>query len=163
MIEDGFDTAQVCPNGHVANSMAANYPESNEKFCEKCGEQTLMECSHCSEVIRGHYHISGVVGFSEYHPPAYCHNCGKPFPWTELAMNAAIEMAVESGNLNENEQEEFRVSVHEVTRDTPRAQLAGSRIVRLLGKMSKVTGQAIREILVDIVSETVKKVMWPDE
>ncbi len=163
MVQEGYDTAQVCPNGHVANSMAATYPDSNQEFCEKCGEATITACPRCNSTIRGHNHVPGVFGLCEYHPPAYCHSCGKGFPWTERAMQAAIEMAVESGDLDATEQQQFSESVQEVARDTPKAQVAGSRIRRLLGKMGHATASAIRDILVDIASESVKKMIWPDK
>ncbi|KKL46225.1 hypothetical protein LCGC14_2347670 [marine sediment metagenome] len=163
MVEEGYDTAQVCRNGHVVNDMAATYPDYNQEFCETCGEATITACPQCNSPIRGHYHARGVFDGPEYHPPAYCHNCGKPFPWAERALQAAIEMAIESGDLDADEQQQFRESVQEVAQDTPTAQLAGSRIARLLKKMGRVTGSAIRDILVDIASESAKKMIWPDK
>lgn len=163
MVREGYDTAQVCPNGHVANSMAASYPDFNKKFCEKCGEATITACPHCSSAIQGQYHVPGALAISEYHPPAYCHNCGKPFPWTERKIQAALELASEDGGLSKEEAERFKESVSDIVRDTPRTQVGAVHFKKLLAKMGQQTTQAIRDIVVDIVSESAKKIIWPDK
>src|SRR4051812_37161199 len=95
MIHEGYDTAQVCPNGHVATSMAASYAEHRQPYCEKCGEATIMECPKCSTPIRGHHHTPGVIGSYEYSPPSFCYKCGSAFPWTERKTQAAIDLFIE--------------------------------------------------------------------
>jgi len=163
MIREGYDIAQICPNGHVANSMAASYPDSNQDFCEKCGEATIMACPHCNSAIRGDYHVPGVFGTFKYHPPAYCHNCGKPFPWTERKIQAALELASEVGGLSKEEAEQFKESVSDIVRDTPRTQVGAVHFKKLLARMGQQAAQAIRDIVVDIVSESAKKIIWPDK
>jgi len=32
---EGFDVAQIRPNGHVANPFATDMPKFNQKFCEE--------------------------------------------------------------------------------------------------------------------------------
>lgn len=39
--DDYWDVAQVCLNGHLVTSTAATYPQHQEKFCSRCGAQTL--------------------------------------------------------------------------------------------------------------------------
>jgi hypothetical protein len=159
----GYDVAQVCPNGHVANAMTRQEPERSKDFCERCGEKTITCCPNeaCNAAIRGgHVDSLGVVG-SYHSPPAFCRACGSPFPWTERATQAAIELATESGSLDDSEQQQFRESVEMAIRDTPKTQLAGSRIAHLLAKMGKATADAIRDVLVDVVSEAAKKMIWP--
>lgn len=87
----GFDIAQVCPNGHVATEASQKFPEFTRQFCETCGEKTLISCPSCNRPIRGQY--QGEVAVEEYKPPAYCFACGKPFPWTESAIQSAIELS----------------------------------------------------------------------
>ena len=56
-MDDGYyDVAQICENGHVANSMAHDYPNSNQDHCDKCGAPTIMDCPSCQIAIRGFYH-----------------------------------------------------------------------------------------------------------
>jgi hypothetical protein len=160
---EGYDIAQICPNGHVANSSVRLFPQFNQSHCDKCGEKTSTECPKCKTPIRGGYHAPGVLLISEYTAPAFCQHCGCAFPWTERTIQSAIELAVESGGLSQPDQEQFTQSVHEIAHDTPKAKLAGSRLARLLGKMTKTTADAVRDMLVDIASEAVKKVIWPEK
>lgn len=137
---------------------------AGEPFCERCGEKTLTACPQCNAAVRGRYFEPGVIsGMDEYIPPAFCHSCGNQFPWTERAMLAAIELATDSGGLTEEEQKQFAESVQEIAKDTAKTQAAGSRVGRLLKKMGEGTAKAVRDILVDIASETAKKAIWPDK
>ncbi len=56
MSEGRYDTAQICMNGHIINSMSKSHPEHNKEFCDKCGARTITKCPHCNTPIRGHYH-----------------------------------------------------------------------------------------------------------
>ncbi len=155
-----YDVAQVCPNGHVANSTCQLLPGLTKTFCERCGEKTIVACPDCRAPIRGEY-TGGDFYTIGYSLPAFCHNCGHAFPWTVRAMQVAIDLATESGKLTDLEQKQFTESVHEVTRDTPRTQVAASRMKRILEKAGKATADAVRDVLVDVTSEAVKKVIWP--
>ena len=49
-MDDGYyDVAQICENGHVANSMGHNYPNSNQDHCDKCGAPTIHGLSFLSD------------------------------------------------------------------------------------------------------------------
>src|SRR6185437_11226545 len=87
-----YDRALICRNGHVVNSMARDYPSSNSPYCASCGEPTISKCPNCNTDIRGYYHVPGVIGFDHYNAPAFCHQCGKLFPWTQAALSAAKEL-----------------------------------------------------------------------
>lgn len=149
-----YDVAQVCPYGHLANSSAVDFPQHNKDYCEHCGEKTLTACLECENPIRGS--LRRRVGGS-YQPPSFCRSCGVSFPWTERKISAAIELA--ALDLTEQDAEEFRDSVNEIARDTPRARVAASRVKALLGKFSSTTAQVVRELLVDVASETAKKII----
>ena len=56
MSDGWYDTAQICMNGHVINSMSISHPEHNKKFCDKCGAPTTTNCPKCNTPIKGHYH-----------------------------------------------------------------------------------------------------------
>jgi hypothetical protein len=155
-----YDVAQVCPNGHVVNWATIESPTHNKKYCEKCGEPTLSSCPSCHMSIRGEYHVPRVISMGSYDlpPPAFCHNCGKAFPWTERKQQAAIDLFIEETQ-DQEEQREFRESVEQITKDTPQANVASKRIMRLLGKVGKGTASAIRDILVNLASEGAKKIL----
>jgi predicted nucleotide-binding protein len=78
-----YDTMQVCLNGHQITNYAQSQPAGMRKRCDECGEQTTDHCLKCNTKIIGYHHIPGVIGFSGPEPPAHCHECGVPYPWTE--------------------------------------------------------------------------------
>src|SRR5580704_1635867 len=90
--QEGYDVAQVCLNGHLVNSFAVSQPEHNENFCSMCGEKTISQCPHCKTNIRGYYHMLGVTSFLPEDTPAFCHYCGKPYPWMEDRLQTAKEL-----------------------------------------------------------------------
>jgi len=153
-----YDVAQVCLNGHVTNETFRSSPEFNKAFCDWCGEKTITECPNCNAEIQGFYHGSELFR-PPFHPPSYCCKCGKPFPWTDLKIQAAIELGVEAGGLNDEDANEFRESVNDIVRDTPRAQLAVNRFRRIMDKVGPQVATGIRKLLVDVASEAAKKLL----
>jgi hypothetical protein len=162
MNEEGYDIAQICPNGHVSNSTVKWNPLHNQEFCDACGEKTFSTCPHCQSSIRGAYRTAGGT-VCRYNAPSFCINCGRPFPWTERRIRAAKEMLAESGELSPEEVKETESSIEELAKNSPQGQVAATRMKRILSKVGKGTASAVRDILVDIASETAKKVIWPDK
>ena len=160
-MDEGYDTAQICMNGHVVAATAGSSPQFRKSFCKKCGAATTMECLECLSVIQGHYHVPGVIGFMDYDPPLYCHNCGKPFPWTTRTIDAVAQLASGDGSLTRDETVEFREDLREIIRESPQARASANRMKEILGKLKAGTATAIRDMLVDIASESVKKMIWP--
>ena len=160
-MREGYDTAQVCLNGHVIASTAGSNPQFHKSFCDKCGEKTTMVCLECNSQIQGHYHVPGVIGFFDYDAPNFCHNCGQPFEWTKRAIGAAEQLASDDESLEENEYEQFKIDIREITRESPQARASANRLKKLFGKMTVGTSSAIRDILVEIASEAAKKMIWP--
>lgn len=154
---DYYDVAQICRNGHVINSMAHSSPETNQDFCERCGESTIMKCQQCGAAIRGYYHMEGVFGGFGYSAPAYCYACGHPFPWSETKLAVAKELADLADALSSEERQALQGSLDDLVRDTPRTALAAERFKMIMRKVSRESYEAIKSVLVDIVSETVRK------
>ena len=162
MGDSWYDVAQICLNGHVINDSVKKYPQHNKKFCDKCGAATIINCPNCNAEIQGKYHVEGViVGFSHYTAPAFCPDCGEPYPWTEAKIQAAYDLAQELENISDDDKKILIQSINDIVKDTPRTTLAATRFKKILSKTSKPIVNAFRDILVDIVSETVKKLLWP--
>lgn len=157
---EGYDMAQICQNGHVVNSSARNHSAFNQKFCSKCGAATMIACPACQEAIRGNYHIPGVIGGSRYKRPAYCHECGSAYPWTELSRVAAEEMVDTFAQLTSGEREELKESIEHLLRETPRTRIAETKFKRLIAKVGVEGYEGLKSVLVDIVSETVRKTVF---
>lgn len=97
----GFDTALICENRHVITSALHLMPEDHSNFCSICGAKTTSVCQNCQTPIRGLNLDSSVFGI--FLAPAYCHNCGKPYIWTEKAQQSILEYADEMDELDEND------------------------------------------------------------
>jgi len=158
-----YGVAQVCPNGHVATTAADQNPEFREAYCSKCGEATIMACPKCRASIRGDYYdyAEGVFELGgDYEPPAFCHNCGNRFPWTERKIAGAVELVEADAGLTADEVQQFRTDLTELTKDTPRTQVASLRIKNLMAKVGTSVASGVRDIVVDVLSEAAKKAIW---
>ncbi len=157
-MREGYDIAQICLNGHVITSMSTTNPYRMRNFCEQCGEPTITTCPSCSQSIPGYYLDSAVIG-SRYEPPAFCGDCGKPFPWTERRLAAGRELALEAESLSGEERQQLADSLNDLTRDTPKTQVAAGRFKRLASKAGVETGNALRAVLIDVMSDAAKKAL----
>jgi len=154
-----YRTAEVCPNGHVSTDSADAHPELREKFCSKCGEATITQCPNCKSKIRGYYYVPGVITLaSDYQPPpAFCFNCGMPFPWTQRKLAAAVELIEAGDKLSQEELQQFREDLSELTKDSPRVQVASLRFKKVMNKVGSSIANGVRDIVVDVLSEAAKK------
>lgn len=155
MEECSYDTAQICKNGHEINSSYHQFPQFNQKFCDKCGEETTTKCSHCNTEIRGY--LRGSFSVSPYEVPQHCHNCGKPFIWTERRLEAAREYACEFKELDSEEKEKLQESLNDLVKESPKTPLAEKRFKKIMTKVGKESYEGMKTILTDILSEAVKK------
>ncbi len=152
-----FDVAQICPNGHVITASAGSSPEFKKAHCPECGDATLMACPKCQTPIQGRY--LGGLGL-DYKRPSCCYNCGQAFPWTERKQQAAIDLFIDEVQ-DEEQRKQFKESVEQIAKDTPQAQVASNRIVKLLAKFPGYAGKAIRDILVEVAAEATKRNFLP--
>lgn len=157
---EGYDTAQVCLNGHMVNSCAVGSPQFNSAFCDKCGAKTITQCARCSKRIPGYYHSPGVVSFGEEKPPNYCHACGAAYPWIESRLSAAREYIRELDRLNENEKGVLSRSLDDLVRDTPNTAISVLRFKQLTTKAGTTAIDALKSISIEITVEAVKRQVW---
>lgn len=160
MSDSYYNLAQICQNGHVITSMARDYPNRNQDYCDRCGAPTIVACPSCNSDIRGFYHVPGVLSIREYTAPAFCYKCGKPFPWTAAGLAAAEELADELEGLTKEERESLKKSLNDLIRETPNTRVAETRFKRIMKKIGKDGYESMRSILTDIVSETVRKAIF---
>ncbi len=158
---EGYDTAQVCVNGHSINECAQTQPEHNQKFCSRCGAGTITTCPKCSCGIHGCYHSPGVIIGVHYTPPGFCHNCGSTYPWTQKKLDAARELANELEELDAEEKSLLARSLDDLVRENPNTPVAVNRFKKLVAKAGAASAQGFRNILVDVLSEAVRKQIWP--
>jgi hypothetical protein len=159
---EGYDVAQICLNGHVINSTTQRFPQFNKKFCPRCGQATISQCQQCSNSIQGEYH-GGALVIASWPAPAFCINCGASHPWTQSRLAAARELALDSEHLNDADKETLSKSLDDLVKDTPFTPVTANRFKKLMVKVGKEGAAAFRDILVDIVSDTAKKIIWPNQ
>ena len=154
-----YKTAQVCLNGHTTTSSVETSPEMTSKYCKECGAENITKCPECDEKIRGFYSVEGVISIREYHPPSFCHGCGSMFPWTQIALDAAKELAEELDGLTPDEREIVQESITDLVRDSPRTEVAAVRLKRLLRKTGGGAASAMKNIIVSVATEAAKKAL----
>jgi len=93
--------------------------------------------------------------------PSFCPDCGKLYPWTVAKLKAAQDLSDELDNLSPEEREMLKKSLDDIVRDTPQAIVAAPRFKRLVAKAGPVVADSFRKILVDVLSEAAKKIIWP--
>lgn len=151
-----YENATICINGHVASSDTANY----RKHCKQCGQETISVCQKCDSSIQGYYFVPGIIGFSDYNRPSYCHDCGSPYPWTEQLINNAIELISLDEELPSDIKDVIKSSLPDLIVETPSAPLAVAKYRKYMSQANDYTRDGIKNLLIDIVSETIKKSLW---
>lgn len=154
---EGYDKAQICQRGHVGTAFALSQPITVKKFCTDCGSAMVDACDHCSAPLRSYRHIPGVISAHKPELPAFCYECGKPYPWTVERLDAAREFALELEGLSADERQALSKSLDDIVSDTARSPLAITRVKKLVGKVAKPVGEVFYKLVVDIASETAKK------
>ena len=154
-----YDTAQVCLSGHVTTAYVKTSPHKMTKFCDRCGEATMTTCPRCGAEIRGEYH-SDVLILNEFKTPAFCHACGKPYPWTEATLKAAQDLAAELAGLSPEEREIVAKSLPDIIRDTLRTSLAATRFKTLVAKAGPVAADGFKKIITETATEVAKKIIF---
>lgn len=160
MRQGWYEIAVICRNGHVINSQATSYPEMTVPFCPGCGAATLRHCLACRARIRGEYHLSGILTLQPYVPPAYCHGCGTPYPWTLQRLEAADALVDELEHLSLQDRELLKGSIADLVQDSPRSHVAALRVKRLLAKAGTGMAEVFRSVLVDVLSEATRRAIW---
>ena len=134
------------------------YPECNKPFCPNCGKITISQCQHCNANIQG-----SIADDYEYRAepptPLFCHNCGKPYPWTESKILAAKKLVEEMANLSDEEREMFNKSLNDIINENPNTELAATRVKKLLAKAGPVALEGFKQIMTSLITESAKAII----
>ena len=105
------------------------------------------------------FFFSGFVDLAEFRAPEFCHECGAPYPWTKAKIEAANEFVDDLDELDENEKSNFKKSIDEIVKNSPKSEMAVHKIGKLMKKLGQGAYIGARKLLVDISSETLKKLI----
>lgn len=150
-----YNGATICTNGHVISSMKINYTP----YCDKCGKDSISKCQNCNEHIRGSYEDDYSLEMN-YSAPSYCFNCGQSFPWTEKLINNAIELISLDDNLSGEVKEIIKDALPDLIVETSSTPVATAKYKKFISTASKYIQDGMRNLLIDVTSETVKKSLW---
>lgn len=64
-------------------------------------------------------------------------------------------------NISPDEQETLKQSVDSLVRDSPETELAATRFKRIMAKVGAESYAAMKSILINVLSETAKKTLYP--
>lgn len=157
-----YHIAQVCTNGHVVSAMLNSLEDKRGEFCEQCGKSTIVTCPSCNKPIQGWAHNPHVSMLVEFSPPNFCLFCGKSFPWTESKIEALQELIEFEKGLSEEDKGLMKNTIDDIINETPKTKIASMKFKQGFSKLGKESGKIARDILVDIASETAKKVLFPE-
>jgi hypothetical protein len=152
-----YDTAQVCVNGYVITNNIEHNPELTAPRCDECGAETITACPSRAKLLRGRYHVPGVAGAWRHTAPKYCHKCGAAYPWTQAKLDALRELVNEIESLTADEKDRLSRSLDDLIAETPRTEVAVTRLKKGLARAGAEVAVAAKNILVDIASEAAKK------
>ena len=164
-MEKDFGYAQICLNGHII-TYKSNDLKILQPFCASCGQKVTIECENCQTPIRGGVRYESHIGppyryYSDpYKRPSYCYKCGHTFPWTKSAEEAAFELIEFSTELNDSEKNELQSSIQNLLIESPKTNVSVVKFKSYASKAGTEIAKGLKDILIDLVSETVKKSIW---
>lgn len=137
-----FYPAFICEKGHVISNSSKTCMRN---YCN-CGSKIVSRCSECDAVILGRPVDEYLYGAS-YEAPAYCHQCGKPYPWTSLAIESTLLALEESKELSKIEIQQLADILPDVITETPRTRLAAVRIKKVIASAGGFAAECLKEFV----------------
>jgi hypothetical protein len=172
-----FAKAVVCESGHLVTSNAESEKGPVTPYCMTCGKKIIDKCQHCGQDIPGEefaetngleitYDGMGTtsgplhesLGFRGV--PKYCPSCGKPYPWTQSAIEAALDYIDTLIVLDTSERHDMKKALDNIVADSPKSAPAARRLVQLSRKAGKEALKFFQQVLAGVVCEAAKREMW---
>lgn len=152
-----YHVAQICLNGHMITDSSDTYPELCSPYCPKCGAATITACPSCGAPLPGDYDCGIPIIGSQAPVNAYCHQCGKPYPWTESAIESTKQVILEEESITEPVKNAAIETLPDLISETPKTNLAVVRIKKILSSAGKFTSDAVRQFVIDFGCELAVK------
>lgn len=154
-----YNRATICQNGHVISKYEAN----SQEFCSICGARSYSACPHCNATIHGTVEMRGIafIGSIPYDRPNYCYSCGAAYPWTEMTLNNAVELVALDDELDEVSKDLIKNAIPDLIADSPTTPVAVSKCRKGLLRAGDALKNALYNLLIDVLSDTAKKMLFP--
>lgn len=159
-----YDVAQICTSGHVINLSCNRQPADCTKFCSLCGSPTIKECPSCKAPIRGDAYVSSVIAVTsldgversikvikDYVVPAFCPDCGNPYPWTNSFLISAEKIVDMADDLSPEQKQQLKETFPNLLVDKPESKysaLVASKLIHEIKSMGK-------NILIEMLKENI--------
>lgn len=158
-------------NGHTITNRLHTGREAKD-FCPTCGLETISKCPSCGEEIQGWFvkRTATTASFSRKFesfppkppskkPPAFCHYCGKPFPWTEKKLEAVDELVDElkALGLSPHDGEVLKTSLHDLIQQNQHQEVAELKLRKILAKVGEEGLVWAKTILYKVLTDVVFK------
>lgn len=166
---DRYWAARICINGHIVDYGKGE----KDSFCNKCGLKVIENCKSCNAKIRGaSRHIAMKYGdlvsyksakLENMVLPYYCQKCGEPYEWTQEILNNAVELLSYEDSINQEHKDLIRSAIPDLIVDTPKTPVAVAKFNRGFSKLSKPIGDAMYQLLVDVISASTKQLLFPTD
>ncbi len=134
--------------------------EEYDRFCEDCGEPTIVACDKCEVPLRGlPLRVRG-----SWTPPNYCRTCAAPYPWTlwkAEQLKAAIATYAE-GNLSAEETADLQQFADEAVSGNvsePRIKSRVAFIIERLGPAAKALLDGVSDMGTSVVAKITVEAM----
>lgn len=116
--------------------------------CELCGCEMIDRCLECGAIVK-EWEDSKIIKFSSSDDmlPAYCPNCGKPYPWTTEAIEMAVSALEEETELSGEEQERLIKVLPDILAETPDTPAAIALFEDAMASSGEQTAFALRGIV----------------
>jgi hypothetical protein len=116
-------------------------------YCTKCGAPNIERCEHCNSALKER---------RAFERPSYCGDCGKPHPWTAIALATANEYADELEGLSNDDKMILKGTFIDLTVDSPRTALAASRFKRIVKMVTPTAKDILTKIVVEFATQAAK-------
>jgi len=150
-------TALICLNAHPINWRTEDRPTFNTKFCKQCGAKTINACPQCNSPIQGTVIANSGHNYDPRTAPAYCHECGSPYPCTAERMKAAKDIVELSTTLGAEDKAEVIDAIILTSTESPRTPVAAEKLKKYL----PVIGKTAQDVITAVLSETAKNILFP--
>ena len=157
-----YDIAQICLNGHVITLNTNHCPMDKKSFCPQCGATAITECPNCHSLINGQPYFKEILDFAEddifrtdlkipqkFILPAYCPNCGKPYPWTKTFLEESNNIVDNLEDLSPEQKQELKLTFPDLIVETPKTYSHAFMAAKIIDA-TKSVGKAF---LIDLLKE----------